>query len=114
MANYPKRDPYWDLIRQYGTPVAQTLPSRFIGEESKRYLSYYRWNSGLDYYLYEVTDHNSRQTHYEIFKRILIRDGRVKRELFPWEAPVFDGIEYFSQGAAANYRFAELLRETTY
>jgi len=107
-----KRDAWHELIEQLGEPVAKTLPSSFNGREVKEGLRYYRYLTGSHVYFYQVTDEATGKIHYEIFKRLITGKRKYKRELFPWEEPVYSTIETFTKSGAANFRFSEILRES--
>lgn len=106
-----KRDAWHDMIEQLGTPMPKHLPDTFLGQETKEGFQYYRFLSGRDVYFYKVTHIQSREVHYEIFPRHITGKRRDRRELCPWEEPVCDNIETFTNSGAANFRFAEIMRE---
>lgn len=106
-----KRDAWHDMIEQLGTPLPKRIPSSFAGQCIKMGYQYYRYLSGGHIYFNQVTNVHTKEVHYEIFHSQIVGNRRDKRELFPWEEPVCDNIETFTNSGAANFRFAEMMRE---
>ena len=109
---YVKRDAWHEAIEAMGSPKPRMLPSNFMGQEAKDGYKYYRYHTGMHWYLYEVSNMNTRIKHYEIVERYVIGSNRKDmRELYPWEEPTLSEIQTFKNPYAAMERFYELHRE---
>ncbi len=109
---FVKRDAWHEMIESMGSPKPRPLPSNFMGQGKKEGFRYYRYHTGRHWYLYEVTNINTRIKQYEIIDRYVIGSNRKDmRELYPWEEPVYSNLLIFNNHFAAMDRLRELHKE---
>ncbi len=106
-----KKNAWHKTIECLGDPVASRLPSNFMGRGNRDGCQYYKCLSVGRIYLYRVTDVNTKEVHYEIFETQIIGQRKDKRQMYPWEEPVRQSIETFTNYDAASFRFGEVMRE---
>ncbi|MCE4564348.1 hypothetical protein INQ51_08490 [Maribellus sp. CM-23] len=99
---------FWDLVRG-GKPIIKSLPPSFDGQGAKSGYRYYRLQQSSVAYLYEVTNTNTREKHYEVFEKWI--NGDEKRELLPFEEPVVNEILSSNNNATAMQIWVQVTRE---
>jgi len=109
-----QRDIFFEAVKALGNPRPKILPDNFKGQGIKEGFIYDKWFTGINCYLFGVTQKNTGEAHFEIVPKYIVGKGDKKRVLSPWEEPVCNEIETFNSHFRATDRFYELHKEIGY